>query len=392
MCGEDFVRRCFQENSRQSDIAVVEGVMGLFDGGLGSTALLAKTLDLPVILVIDASSSAESVAAVAKGFATLDPDVNLAGIICNGVTAKAHQQMIEESLISSFPIPVLGYVPHWQEVQIPSRHLGLLMAEEYPLQGNSLAQLIQLAEEHIKLDMLLALADRQPRPLPPQISVNPQTTASVRIGVARDAAFCFYYEDNFDLLRAAGAELVFFSPLHDETLPADLAGIYLGGGYPELYAASLSSKHQMLAQLRQVAENGMPLYAECGGFMYLCRTLTDIDGTAFKMADIFPFTASMQKGLSSLGYRDVCLMDNCILGPAGSALHGHEFHFSTIDSPGNPPPAAYLLDNERREGFIFKNVLAGYIHLHWGKTPVAAENFVNACQNFHKKTATSHES
>ncbi len=379
MCGKDFVRRTFLRNGGECDCAVVEGVMGLFDGGEGSAAHLAKTLELPVILVIDVRSAAESVAAVAHGFATLDPGLRLAGIICNRVGSDRHRQMIADAIQAHCDLPILGFLPRNEAVSIPSRHLGLHMGEEHPLRGEGLEQLISLIEGHLDLDQLLNMArQRKATPEPPAFSLVKEG-APVRIGVARDAAFCFYYEDNLDLLREAGGELIFFSPLRDKILPSALDGLYLGGGYPELHAAALSDNGELRAQIRRFAEAGRPVYGECGGFMYLCTSITDQTGTRFPMVGLYPFAARMQPRLRSLGYRQPLVAQDCLLAPRGTVLHGHEFHYSTIDH-FETFPAAYHLADGQIEGFLHHNTLAGYIHLHWGRTPEAAARFVQACR------------
>lgn len=382
MCGSQFVCQSFHRNFEGSDCAVVEGVMGLFDGGEGSAASLAKTLNLPVFLVIDVRSAAESIAAVVKGFATLDPELALTGVICNRVGSAKHRAMIADAIAQHCEVPVVGWVPRQEEIHIPSRHLGLHMAEEFPHKDRLTQQLADLAESSLDLDRMLQQARKHPIAALETIPQLPSRTEdTVRIGVARDSAFCFYYEDNLDLLRAAGAELIFFSPLRDAVLPEGLCGLYLGGGYPELYAASLAANQTMLAGIHQAAEQGVPIHAECGGFMYLCTSLTDMDGKCFPMAGIFPFAASMQKKLSSLGYRQVVLEADTILGQRGDTLHGHEFHYSTISSPDISFPTCYRLTDGRAEGYSHNNVLGGYIHLHWGKTPEAARYFVEACRN-----------
>jgi cobyrinic acid a,c-diamide synthase len=379
MCGTDFVRRTFRRNCADSDCAVVEGVMGLFDGGEGSAAVLAKTLDLPVVLVIDVRSAAESVAAVAHGFATLDPGLRLAGILCNRVGSPKHQAMIAEAINTHCDLPIIGFLPRNEAVSIPSRHLGLHMGEEHPLQGEGLTQLIELIEEHLDLELLMRIAGQRREEMEAPLAPLVPGGTPVRIGVARDGAFCFYYEDNLDLLREAGADLVFFSPLNDSKLPPDIKGLYLGGGYPELHAPALSANRTMCEQIRHFAEGGRPVYAECGGFMYLCDSITDLAGTTSPMVGLYPFTARMQPRLRSLGYRQPLVEQDCLLAECGTMLHGHEFHYSTIEETESFP-AAYRLGDGRSEGFLLHNTLAGYIHLHWGRTPHAAARFVQACR------------
>jgi cobyrinic acid a,c-diamide synthase len=203
--------------------------------------------------------------------------------------------------------------------------------------------------------------------------------------VARDAAFCFYYEDNLDLLRAAGAELVFFSPLADQELPPGLQGLYLGGGYPELYAQQLSANQSMQSSIRAFAESGRPVLAECGGFMYLSRAIIDLEGNEFSMIGLYPFRTRMQARLRSLGYRQPVVLRDCLLGPAGTVLHGHEFHYSTIESGHPEVESVFRLEDSRLEGYVHHHTLAGYIHLHWGRTPEIAARFVQACRQSTEK-------
>jgi cobyrinic acid a,c-diamide synthase len=385
MCGAAFVRQTFDRHSPQQGCSVVEGVMGLFDGGEGSAATLAKTLDLPVILVIDVRSAAESVAAVVHGFAGLDPALRLAGVICNRVGSDKHRDLVTEAIQTHCQVPIIGFLPRRDEVAIPSRHLGLHMGEEHPLQGEGLEQLAQLAEQHLDLDLMLRIAGAR-SPVPDcadaisEAASSPLAPERVRLGVARDSSFCFYYEDNLDLLRAAGADLVFFSPLEDRELPPGLQGLYLGGGYPELHARQLSANQGMHDQIRAFAASGRPIYAECGGFMYLTRAITDLEGQEYPMIGLYPFRTRMQTRLRSLGYRQPVVQRDCLLGPAGTVLHGHEFHYSTIDGDQPSVAAVYRLDDGRPEGYVHENTLAGYVHLHWGRTPEVATRFVNACR------------
>jgi cobyrinic acid a,c-diamide synthase len=386
MCGAPFVRQTFAKHCPSLGCAVVEGVMGLFDGGEGSAATLAKTLDLPVILVIDVRSAAESVAAVVKGFATLDPALKLAGVICNRVGSEKHRNMVAGAIQTHCDVPIIGFLPRREEVNIPSRHLGLHMGEENPLAGKGLAQLAALAEQHLDLDLLLRIAgERQALPLDEDTASGPISATDsgrnrVRIGVARDAAFCFYYEDNFDLLRAAGADLIFFSPLEDSALPPGLQGLYLGGGYPELYAHRLSTNQSMKDQIRTFSESGRPIYAECGGFMYLCRSIIDLEEAAFPMIGLYPFHTRMQPRLRSLGYRQPVVVQDCLMGPAGTVLHGHEFHYSAIEEAHPEIASVFRLADGHPEGYSHNNTLAGYTHLHWGRTPEVASHFVQACR------------
>ncbi|MBM9537049.1 cobyrinate a,c-diamide synthase [Desulfobulbus alkaliphilus] len=385
MCGADFVRHTFTANRPPESCAVVEGVMGLFDGGEGSAAFLARTLGLPVFLVIDVRSAAESIAAVVKGFAGLDPHLDLAGVICNRVGSEKHQNLVAGAIREHCPTPIIGFFPRRDEVHIPSRHLGLHMGEEHPLKGDGLEHLAQLTEQHLDLDLLLRIAAEHCAGIAPTPAMEPSAPMStgprVRLGVARDAAFCFYYQDNLDLLCQAGAELVFFSPIEDTVLPPGIEGLYLGGGYPELHARQLSANLGMREQIHCFARAGRPVYGECGGFMYLCRALVDLEGNDYPMVGLYPWRTRMQTRLRSLGYRRPTVTRDCLLGEQGTVLHGHEFHYSTLDQEQPSTESVFRLDDNRSEGYIIHHqTLAGYIHLHWGRTPEAASRFVQACR------------
>ncbi len=252
------------------------------------------------------------------------------------------------------------------------------MGEEHPLKNDGLGQLIDMMEHNIDLDRLLDLTSVA-LPNAAELRAPAETKLPVRIGVARDAAFCFYYQDNLDMLSDEGAELVYFSPMTDTKLPPDLQGLYLGGGYPELHAAQLCANQSMLADIAKFSASGKPVYAECGGFMYLTRSITDQNQHTYPMAGVFPFDSTMQPRLRSLGYRQAHLIRPTLLAPEGAVLHGHEFHYSTVDGTDDTP-CAYVLDDNRNEGYSINNTLAGYLHLHWGKTPEVATHFIQACR------------
>jgi cobyrinic acid a,c-diamide synthase len=372
MCGATFCKDTFQRRFTGKDLAVVEGVMGLFDGGLASSAALAKELGLPVILVIDVRSAAESVAAVLKGFEGYDPDLKIAGVIFNRVGSVRHRELIERGVEGHCTSKIIGFFPRDIRFEIPDRHLGLHMGEEHPLDAQQVSQLVEAVETHLDLDLLLSLCRHQ---CPPQavISIKPEKhgVKKVRIAVARDKAFCFYYEDNLELFAEAGIEPVFFSPIKDSDLPPDCKGIYLGGGYPELHAAALSNNSSMRCALREFATKGGIVLGECGGFMYLCDEIEDLDGEHFSMTGIFPFHISMKPRLSRLGYRSPTLQQDCILGARGEKLHGHEFHYSEISDIPEEASRLYQLANNRMEGYTVGNVIGSYIHLHFGQSMAA---------------------
>ncbi len=383
MCGSDFVCSCFARHGAGADVAVVEGVMGLFDGGAGSSAALARLLGLPVVLVIDARAMAESAAAIVKGFEDLDPQLRLVGVICNRVAGARHLDMLRQAIGQHCRAELLGGLTREADFVIAERHLGLHMGEEAPLSAAALERLAREIAAGIDLDRLLALAATAAPSVVPSVLPPPSAAAGppVRLGVARDAAFCFYYEDNLALLAAAGAELVEFSPLSDSALPAGLDAIYLGGGYPELYAGQLADNQAMRHAIRRWSASGRPLYAECGGFMYLCEAVCDGDGHSFPMAGVFPVTARMGSGRAVLGYRELTLTASGLLGPAGSRLRGHEFHYSTIDPMPDEIERVYRLADGRVEGYtLHGHTLGSYLHLHFGTSPETAGQMVDWCR------------
>ncbi|MBT0652201.1 cobyrinate a,c-diamide synthase [Geomobilimonas luticola] len=408
MCPPDFVRETFLHHASGADISVIEGVMGLFDGvgGVreeGSTAQVAKLTGAPVILVVDARGQARSMAALVKGFAEFDPQVRVAGVIFNNVASENHARILRESVESLVNGPkVVGWLPRESRLAIPSRHLGLLTAEENPLPAEYLDHLAAVTRQHIDLGLIWAMGTSPAdRPLPfdtPALAVT--QGSSVRIAVARDEAFCFVYEDNLRLLRRAGAEIAFFSPLRDEALPSDIGGIYLPGGYPEVFADALADNGAMKGAILDAIAAGMPLYAECGGFIYLTRGVEDspppipllnqegVPGRAgvVDFVGVFPVTTRMLPRRKALGYREIETVADSIIGPTGTIARGHEFHYSEMEEI---PAVAERLYRVRRqgvelepEGYRFRSCLASYIHLHFGSCPEMAAAFVESCRKF----------
>jgi cobyrinic acid a,c-diamide synthase len=387
MFSADANRRVFYANAADADVSVVEGVMGMFDGvngksETGSTAEIAKWHGLPVILVVEASAMARSAAALVHGFDSFDPAVKVAGVIFNRVNGGGHYQMLKDALTRSTGARPLGYLPRDERVHIPERYLGLVTAGEGLLPDSALLLLGELAENNIDLDGLLECA--APIPTTPKDDLTedaPRALAnSVRLGIARDKAFCFYYEDNLDALRGAGAEIAEFSPLEDSALPTALDALYFGGGYPELFAKQLAENGQMLAAIKQAAEEGLPIYGECGGLMYLAKEIVTKEGSPFPMAGVLPITVQMTDRLVNFGYTEVSFTSDCLLGPAGTKARGHSFHCSRIIDAG-PIERVYRARNsmtggEDAEGLSVKNVLASYIHLHFLSSPGMADVFV----------------
>jgi cobyrinic acid a,c-diamide synthase len=375
MTGPDGVRATFARGAAGGDLALVEGVMGLFDGRDpraldGSGAELALLLGAPVLLVMDASGMARTAAALVEGLARHVPGVRVTGVVFNRVGSRGHTALLAEALEGS-GIPVLGGLPKAPALTLPERHLGLHAADTGA--GALVAAIADHVAEHVDLDAVRRLA------VPVHVGDTPCETsdvsppARVRIGVARDAAFSFYYEDNLYLLVAAGAELVPFSPLADATLPP-VDGLYLGGGYPEAHAATLAANTSLRAAVR--AFDG-PVYAECGGLMFLGEALDDAP-----MCGVLPLRTRMGDRLRALGYREVVTTRDTVLGPAGTRFRGHEFHYSELAAPPDLAPA-YAMTGRRGvgvEGWARGNVLGSYVHAHFGSNPSLATNLVAACR------------
>lgn len=396
MCGPDFVRETFAGHAAGADAAVVEGVMGLFDGisgasDEGSTAQIARLLGMPVILVVDAKSQARSAAALVKGFAGFDPGLRLAGVIFNNVGSDNHARILRDAVAGlSGDIRVFGCIPRDDRMKIPTRHLGLVTAEDNPLTPEFLADLADAAERSLDIDALLEL--EASFPVLPESGQEP-LPAALRLAVARDAAFCFLYDDNLRLLREAGIEPVEFSPLNDRDLPVDISGVYLPGGYPELYADRLAANEPMKSAIRSAVDTGMPVYAECGGLIYLTRGVRGVDGTGAlrEFIGVFPVSCRMLPRRKALGYREVELTGTTIIGAAGTVARGHEFHYSEISGTPEGIEQIYRVRRQGidlgREGYRYRNCLASYIHLHFGSNPVLALSLAAACREYAGRNA-----
>ena len=395
MLTRDYNREVFERHTRGSDIAIVEGVMGLFDGydgksEAGSTAQMAKWLRLPVILVVDARSMARSAAALVRGFEDFDQDLDFAGVAFNRIGSPTHMEYLKEAVAGSIKMPCLGGVPRQDEIVLPERHLGLVTSEENRLSPGYVDRLADLVEKSIHLETLLGalpnLGEKRA-----EKHRGPNGLYPVSVGIAMDEAFCFYYQDNLDILESFGAELVPFSPLQDKRLPEGISGLYLGGGYPELFARQLSDNVSLRARIKRLAEKGFPMYAECGGFMFLCQEIQDTEENSYPMAGVYPFKVRMLSRLKFLGYREVRLAAPCPLGTAGQVVRGHEFHYSEMIEGPKGVQLAYSIADRRgkdreREGFLVGNALGSYVHLHFGSNPAAAENFVHLCRKHKNET------
>jgi cobyrinic acid a,c-diamide synthase len=390
MMGEAAVQACFARAACAADVAVVEGVMGLFDGAApdrieGSSAHVARLLGIPVVLVVEARAMARSIAPLVKGFAEFEPGVRIVGVIANGVSTASHGRILEQALSAAGLPPLLGCLPRKAEWSLPERHLGLIAETEAGFDEGWFQRLAEGVEAHIDIPKLLDLAIIQ-RPKPQPLTARGRAPSDhfpeppIRIGIARDEAFHFYYEDNLDRLRDAGAKLVPFSPLNDAALPSDLDALYIGGGFPEMFAARLSANRPMRASIRHFAAQRI-IYAECGGLMYLGRTLSDGAAQTWEMCGVLPLHTAMGKRLCRLGYVEAKTLSPGLLGPAGTAIRGHEFHWSAVVRDDDPMPAAYrvryIRDNEMREsGVSLGNAWASYLHLHFASNPAVAAHWV----------------
>ncbi|MFF2366846.1 cobyrinate a,c-diamide synthase [Streptomyces sp. NPDC058122] len=415
LCGTELIGPLFAHGARGCDLAVVEGVMGLYDGAAGegelaSTAQVAKLLRAPVVLVVDASSQSRSVAALVHGFASWDPEVRIGGVILNKVGSDRHEAMLRDALDAS-GVPVLGVLRRAPQVDTPSRHLGLVpVAERRSEAVEAVAAMAAQVAAGCDLDALAALArgagalsgaawdpaeaiespthdhatrpadKRAPAPAAPgaeALTPGPTRPAGKRapvVAVAGGEAFTFSYAEHTELLAAAGAEVVPFDPLRDEHLPHGTRGLVIGGGFPEVYAAELSANEPLRKAVAALAESGAPVAAECAGLLYLCR---ELDGRP--MCGVLDATARMDERLT-LGYRDAVAVSDSVLAAAGTRMRGHEFHRTVVEPGAGAAPAWGVRAPERRvEGFVQHGVHASYLHTHWASEPGAARRFVERC-------------
>ncbi|MBU2235147.1 MAG: cobyrinate a,c-diamide synthase [Proteobacteria bacterium] len=395
MAGREHVCRLFERAAADADVALVEGVMGLFDGAdtagpEGSTAEIARWLDAPILLVANVHGMARSLAALVRGFATFEPDLRIRGVVANHCGSERHAEWLADTLQAAGLPPLVGAIPRGAFPQLASRHLGLVTADERLLPEAVLDSLANALEQHLSLETLFRkTGDTIPIFFENWYGVPgfPGFPARLRIGAARDAAFHFYYQDLFDTLATAGCETVFFSPLSDRRLPEGISGLYLGGGYPEAHAEALAANGEILAAIREYAASGKPLYAECGGLMYLSRGLLEAGGRFHPFLGILPARTRMLDGKKALGYVEITLTADSLWGRCGDVFRGHEFHYSElIDDPVADPAwrTVYALRRRRSEaveteGFQKEAILASYTHLYYASLPAAIDHFIAHC-------------
>lgn len=387
MLSHETVKEIFVKGSAGADISIIEGVMGLYDGkeatsDRGSTAEISILTNSPVLLVVNCQSMARSAAAVVKGFQVFNPNVRIAAVIANKVGSEGHYKIVKAAIEQECEIPVLGYLLREDQIEIPERHLGLVPSVERGELAPLFQRLGELISQTIDLDQLLEIAESEPLLAETRLFTEPPAMPKVRIAVAKDAAFHFYYPENFELLQAHGAELVFFSPLAGEAVPDQVDGLYIGGGFPEEFADELSENKIVLESVRNAINAGMPTLAECGGFMYLTEAIERTDGRSYPMVGLIPGKVKMQKRLAALGYREVKGYSYHWLLAEEMIAKGHEFHYSTFTPDGEIPYAYQTkgLRGDKPEGYHRENLIAGYTHLHFASCPELVKRWIEYCQ------------
>ncbi|WP_426621021.1 cobyrinate a,c-diamide synthase [Leptospira interrogans serovar Hebdomadis] len=385
LMGKESVLNTFYQTCHNVDIAIIEGMMGLFDGHspnseIGSTAEIAKWLASPVLVVLDTRGMARTVSAILKGLKIFDPDLNLAGAFANFTGSPSHIQLLKDA---STEVPILGGLCKHSEQTFPERHLGLYSASEENVSEEKFNFWGEEGEKSLEVNSILEIANYAPEISIPVSNIN-TTLKRCKIGIAMDSAFHFYYEENLMRLRQAGAELVFFSPLSDSKL-TDVDGLYFGGGYPEVFAPTLSKNKSLLNYIRDLSYKNIPIYAECGGLMYLSKGIKVVEGEFFPMLGLISATSIMEKKLKALGYVEVTTKKETIFGEVGLRFRGHQFRYSDLElDESNPIELVYNLrkrksDQVSEEGYSKNSVLASYIHAHWASNPSLAEGFVQSC-------------
>lgn len=382
LCGEEATKYLLKKNSKDADISIIEGVMGYYDG-LGVDNILHSSCDLsnktntPVILVVNCAGMSYSVVALIKGFMDFYQN-NIVGVILNNISEGMYLRY-KDSIEKHLNVKVLGFMPRQKEAIFESRHLGLVTAEEVTLLDEKIDILANMAQKYIDLDAIISLAKSAPPLVCEEVVIEKQN--SVKIAVARDKAFCFYYEDSLELLRQMGAILIPFSPIKDIALPEDIDGLILGGGYPELYLEKLSKNTSMLNNIKASVISGLPTYAECGGFMYLGKTITVDDGM-YKMVGAIDTNTILTKKLQNFGYVFLEANEDNMFCSKGQGINAHEFHYSSSDNRGKTFKALKSSGKSWEGVFGTSSIYAGYPHLHlWGNIDFA-KRFISKCCDF----------
>lgn len=392
MLSNNWIKHIFYKHSKDADLSIIEGMMGLYDGhtvtsNVGSTYELSELIHAPILLVVNISHSARSAAAMVRGFQLLEKRVNLAGVILNNAGSEGHAKLCQDAIEQVCGIPVVGFLKSGDVPILPERHLGLVPALKEGQHDQLIETLARVFTEQFDLDKIMEIA-QDVESVKAEVPLHWSTQSNkVRIAVAYDAAFHFYYEENFTLLKKAGAELVLFSPLAGECLPSNCDGLYLGGGFPEVYVKQLTENKRLIAQLKEASKDGMPILAECGGYMFLAKEI-HVNGEIYPMADVIPMKVTMHERLSAIGYREVTTGEKTFLGEKGTRIRGHEFHYSTSTFIREAEPAFfYETQNHEKHsvGFQASGILASYIHLHLASNPEVALSWVEACYQYQLK-------
>ncbi|MDO5096801.1 MAG: cobyrinate a,c-diamide synthase [Peptostreptococcaceae bacterium] len=395
MLPKEEIKYLFAKSAEKSDINIIEGVMGLYDG-LGassdfcSSASMAKILDCPVILIIDGKAMAASAAALVLGYKNLDPDVKIAGVIANNVSTSSHFNIIKNAVEKYTGIPVLAHIPKDENFSLSSRHLGLTPSMETEGLDEKLDYIAGIIEKQVDLDNLLEIANASAVIYDDKRRESIRNVANVRLGIAYDKAFNFYYQDALELLEEMGVELVRFSPISDKKLPENLDGLFLGGGFPEVFAKELAENIDILQEIRQCSKQGMPIYAECGGLMYLGASLQNLDGDFLKMTGILDGQSVMSKRLQRFGYCEGIAKTDNVIADAGETIRGHEFHYSDFVTEED---AVYDMQKQMTDGSVKKwlggyqsgNTMGTYLHTHFAGNYEAALRFVERMKEYRKK-------
>lgn len=383
LMGEAGIKQAFYSHLEGADVAIIEGVMGLYDGTSdnfdnGSTAHIAKILELPVVLIVDGSGVSTSIAATVLGYISLDKALSLNAIIINKVSSAHHYHLLKMPIENYTDAKVYGFLEKMLEITLKNRHLGLLPASEVQSLDKILATMYQRAVDTIDFK---ALALNMKSDLGESlISKGDVDNTTLRLAVAKDEAFYFYYTENLEMLEAGGVELLYFSPIHDKVLPADIDGIYIGGGYPELHLLTLSKNRSMKQAILRVSQAGLPIYAECGGLMYLTKSIVDNSGCAYDMVGVFDTTSKMTTRLQHFGYVTVTTKNDSFFGPVGTLLYGHEFHRSSTDLTDitclYDVKKSYRVNKQWQCGAYQNNTLGAYAHIHFKSAPEALDNWL----------------
>ncbi|MBN2898047.1 MAG: cobyrinate a,c-diamide synthase [Clostridia bacterium] len=391
LLSEESIRQLMVKSGEGKDISIVEGVMGFYDGHTvyrdkGSTAHLSKIIKAPVVLILNGSGISTSAAAIVHGFKSFDPDVDVSGVIINKVNSERHYEILKEAIEETTGVKCYGYLKKNPEVNLSSRHLGLIPSYEVTKLKEKIDLISDMMEESIDFDGLLALGQGAPD-LSADTKALEGDFSGLRIGVPKDKAFNFYYQDNLDLLEKLGAKLICFSPMSDEKVPEALDGLYIGGGFPEVFAKELSENKAMRASIKDFIESERPVYAECGGLMYMCRQIVDLEGNAFPMVGVLNNESVMTGRLQHFGYVDITLEADAPIGSKGMTFRAHEFHRSKVLEM-TEDATCYHVEKDKGNGEIkswqcgyrYKNFLGGYAHVHFYNNLEIPVHFLEKCQ------------